>query len=176
MPSRLLGLVSAGFALRGAYNIALACWVANRLLDGLDGVQSRVHHRQSDFGGYLDIVLDHVVYAAIPLGLLLSAPTVGLGIATAFMLSSFYTNAASWMYLAAILERRGMGASARGELTTITMPRAIIAGTETMVLFTMFFLLPGYLTELFVVMGALVCVNVVQRLVWAYRALAVPRS
>lgn len=163
------GLAAALCAWQDRRGWALVLWLANRVLDGLDGTQARVHARQSDFGGYLDIVLDFVVYAAIPLALMLSQPA--LLIPGAFLLATFFVNAASWMYLAAILERRQAGASARGELTTITMPPGIVAGTETVVFYTAMIAWPSARVTLFTVMAALVMVNVVQRLVWARRHL-----
>ncbi|MEP6780656.1 MAG: CDP-alcohol phosphatidyltransferase family protein [Gemmatimonadaceae bacterium] len=169
----LVGLFCAYLASRGAMMPAFVAWVVNRLLDAIDGLQARVHGRQSDFGGYLDIMLDHVVYAAIPISLLVSHPTPTLGLITAVLLGSYFVNTASWMYLAAILERIGAGARARGELTTITMPPGIVAGAETIVFFSLFFLLPQYLDQLFSAMALLVAANVVQRLVWAHRALPV---
>ena len=165
----LAGLAAAVFAWQDRRGLALLLWLVNRLLDGLDGTQARVHATQSDFGGYLDIVLDFVVYAAIPLALMLAQPS--LLVAGAFLLASFFVNAASWMYLAAILERRQAGASARGELTTITMPPGIVAGTETVVFFTAMIAWPGGRELLFSLMSALVMVNVVQRLAWARRHL-----
>lgn len=36
---------------------------------GIDGLVARVSGQQTDFGGYLDILCDFVVYAAIPIGL-----------------------------------------------------------------------------------------------------------
>jgi phosphatidylglycerophosphate synthase len=163
------GLAAALFAWQDRRGLALLLWLANRVLDGLDGTQARVHAQQSDFGGYLDIVLDFVVYAAIPLALMLSQPA--LLIPGAFLLATFFVNAASWMYLAAILERRQAGASSRGELTTITMPPGIVAGTETVLFFTAMIVWPSARETLFTVMAALVMVNVVQRLWWARRHL-----
>lgn len=170
----LVGLFCAYLASRGAMMPAFAAWIANRLLDAIDGLQARVHGRQTDFGGYLDIMLDHVVYAAIPIGLLMAHPTPAFGIVTALLLGTYFVNGASWMYLAAILERIGAGARASGELTTITMPPALVAGAETIVFFSLFFLLPQYQVQLFSLMALLVAVNIVQRLFWAYRALPTP--
>src|SRR5262245_34163803 len=61
------GLSCAAAVLNGHLGTALGLWLLNRLLDGLDGTHARVHARVSHFGAYLDIVLDFVVYAAIPL-------------------------------------------------------------------------------------------------------------
>jgi phosphatidylglycerophosphate synthase len=143
----------------------------NRVLDGLDGTLARVQGRQTDLGGYVDLLLDFVVYAAIPIGL-----AVGLGddrtlVAALVLLASFYVNAASWMYLSAVLERRDAGTRARGELTTVAMPPGLIGGTETMVCYAAFFLLPRYLVPLFWLMSSLVLLTAVQRLAWAVRRL-----
>jgi hypothetical protein len=75
------------------------------------------------------------------------------------------------MYLSAILEKRASGARSTGELTTVTMPPAIVAGTETIVFFCLFYAVPSRLATLFVVMATLVGVHIIQRLLWARRAL-----
>jgi len=169
--SCVVGLGAAWLAARGAYRAGLALWLASRLLDGFDGALARVQGTQSDFGGYLDLLLDFVVYAAVPIGFVVGRPGVPLALAALALLGSFYVNAASWMYLSAVLERRAAGAAARGELTTVTMPPGLVAGTETVVLYASFFVFPGRLLELFVVMAALVLLTVVQRVLWATRRL-----
>jgi phosphatidylglycerophosphate synthase len=167
----LLGLGAAVAAARGAWGVGLACWLANRVTDGLDGAVARVAGTQTDFGGYLDILLDFVVYAAIPLGCAVQSPDRGVVIWAAVLEASFFVNACSWMYLSAVLEKRASGAAASGELTTVTMPPALVAGFETVVFFSLFFLFPGRLTLLFPLMAGLVGINVVQRLIWARRRL-----
>lgn len=56
------------------------------------------------------------------------------------------TQSASWMYLAAILEKRPD--QARTALTTITMPAGLIGGTKTIMFYGLFILWPGYLGPL----------------------------
>ncbi len=172
----LVGLACGAAAWRREYGAALALWAANRLLDGLDGTLARVHGRQTDFGGYLDILLDFVVYAAVPTGLALGRPTFAALAACVGLVGSFFVNAASWMYLSAVLERRAAGAAARGELTTVTMPPGLIAGTETVLFYALFLALPARLPELFGLMAALVYVTVAQRVWWARRNLDPPVS
>lgn len=167
----LAGLACAWAAYRGAYGAALALWAGNRLLDGLDGTLARVHGRQTDFGGYLDLLLDFVVYAAVPAGLALGRPTAAALGACVLLVGSFYVNAASWMYLSAVLEQRALGAAARGERTTVTMPAGLIAGAETVVLYALFLAVPSRTPELFALTAALVGVTVAQRVWWAWRHL-----
>ena len=167
----LVGLGAAACAVVGLYPAGLLLWIVNRLLDGLDGTLARVQGTQSDLGGYVDMLLDFVVYAAIPMGFALGIGDRATLTAALALLASFYVNAASWMYLAAVLERRDAGARSRGELTTITMPPGLIGGTETIVLYAAFFLFPGFVVPLFWVMCGLVGVTVLQRLRWAMRHL-----
>ena len=167
----VVGLACAASAWRRAYGVALALWAVNRVLDGLDGTLARVHARQTDFGGYLDILLDFIVYTAVPTGLALGRPSEGVLAACIALIGSFFVNAASWMYLSAVLEARASGAAARGERTTVTMPPGLIAGTETVILYTLFLALPGHLRELFGLMSVLVYLTVAQRVWWAWRHL-----
>ncbi len=163
------GLAAAGLAWQQWYVGAGLLWAINRFTDGLDGTVARVHGRQTDFGGYLDILADYVVYAAVPLGLVLGLPTAVNWLALALLLVSYYVNAASWMYLAAILEKRQQGATAVGEKTTIIMPPAVIGGTETALIYFLFLLWPSQLVWWLGGMTALVVVSIIQRLVWAAR-------
>lgn len=165
----VVGLGSALLAARGAYLWAVVFWSANRALDGLDGLLARLHDMQSDFGGYLDIILDHIIYAAVPIGLVLSAPSDERYLALAFILAAYYINGASWMYLAGILEKR----NARGEdtITTIVMPVGLIGGAETILAYYVFLLFQNWMEFLFVIFGLLVIFTTIQRLIWARRNL-----
>lgn len=167
----VVGLGAAVLVARAAYVAGLVCWLANRLLDGLDGTLARSQGASSDFGGYVDIVVDFVVYATIPIAFVLAVPTVATSLAALSLLACFYVNAASWMYLAAILERRDAGARSRDELTTITMPEGLVGGTETVLLYTTFFLWPERVAPLFLLVAALVLATVCQRIAWAARRL-----
>jgi len=164
-------LATAGLAWAGFRWAALAAWLISRLLDGLDGPVARAKHQATDFGGYLDIIGDTIGYALIPLGVALGVDQRSTWIALGAMLAAFFVNTISWTYLAAVLEKRGEGASATGEMTTVTMRPALIEGTETIVAFALFVAFPALATWWFASMAALVAVNVVQRLVWARGAL-----
>ena len=164
-----VGLIAAGAGWQGYALAGLVLWALNRLLDGLDGTLARRHQRVSDFGGYVDVLTDHVVYAAVPVGLVLAQPSGALWLALAFLLSTFYINGASWMMLSSILEKRRQRQA--DEVTTVAMPPGLIEGAETVVFYALFFLLPGLLLELYIVFGLLVLLTVIQRLVWAWHNL-----
>ena len=161
------GILCAWFAYQGLYGWAVGMWAANRILDGLDGTLARKQGRQSDFGGYLDILIDFTVYVIVPIGIVLGRPEQAHWVALVFLLSAYYVNAASWMYLSSILEKRGRGAKASSELTTITMPTGIIEGTETVIAYFLFLLFPSYIIFLFPIFAILVWATVAQRVIWA---------
>jgi phosphatidylglycerophosphate synthase len=167
----VVGLATGVAAWQGWPGLAVGLWLLNRTLDGLDGTLARMHNRQSDLGSYLDMLLDVLVYAVVPLGLALHANTAEAYLALALLLGSFYINGASWMYLSALLEKRKVGAAAQGEFTSITMPGGLIEGAETVIFYTLFLLLPGLLVPLFLLMAALVLFTAGQRLWWAVRNL-----
>ena len=108
----------------------------NRVLDGLDGVIARVHDKQSDFGGYLDLLLDFVVYLAVPLAFVGVTPTpvnLWAGIA---LLSAYVINLLSWSTLSALLEKRRLQSADR--LTSVEMPPGLIEGAETILFYVSF--------------------------------------
>lgn len=165
----VVALLAAWSAYRQIYPAAFALWILNRAFDGLDGLIARMHNKQSDFGGYVDILTDFVAYAALPIGLVAGSPSSERYLALAFMLASFYINTASWMYLAAILEKR----SQHGDdtPTTIVMPAGLIGGFETIIAFGAFTLFPAHLTMLYIIFAVLVFMTIAQRLIWAKRIL-----
>ncbi len=166
-----LGVLCAAAAWLEYFALALLLWLLNRVLDGIDGTIARLHRKQSDLGGYLDMMCDTVIYALIPLALALTHHSTAGYLSLALLLGSFYINAASWMYLAALLEKRRSGAARHGELTTITMPGGLIEGAETIIFFCLFLLFPAAMVPLFVFMAPLVVFTAAQRWIWAARHL-----
>lgn len=169
-----MGIATAVALWQQAYVWGLLFWTLNRILDGLDGTVARMAGEQSDFGGYLDILFDFAAYALIPIGLTLGRPLPENLIALSFLLASFYLNAASWMYLAAVLEKQRQAPSHR--LTSVTIPRGLIGGTETILFYTAFMLFPAWLFWLFTVMAALTMATVTQRLLWAARNITTQKT
>ena len=167
--SLLIGIASVAAVIYGSLVIGLILWLLNRVTDGLDGAVARVTGKSNDLGGYIDIMADFIIYAALPIAFALQSPAEGALIAAAVLLAAFYINAGAWMYLSALLEKRGRAASR--EVTSVTMPEGLIGGTETVIFFTLFFLLPQYLVFLFFLMAALTLVAAAQRLIWALRTL-----
>ena len=166
-----LGLVSCFMIILNHLYTALIFWLLNRIIDGLDGTVARISNRQTDWGGYLDIMLDFIIYALIPIALALCVNNgVVIFITLSIMLGVFYINSASWMYLSAIQSKKNMQ-SLKKELTSVNMPTGLIEGTETIILYSLFFFFPGNLHLLFISVSLLTVIGIVQRMTWAYKNL-----
>lgn len=164
-----VGLLSAAAIVNQAYAAGLGLWLLNRILDGLDGVVARAHNKQSDFGGYLDLLLDFIVYLAIPISLMIAQPTPTMLWTGVALLAVYILNLLSWTTLAALIEKRSLQTENR--LTSLEMPTGIIEGAETIVFYCLFILFPAYVPHLFVVMSILVLATAGQRVWWAYKNL-----
>jgi len=164
-----VGLLAVGAIMVEAYLLGLVLWLLNRILDGLDGVVARVHHKQSDFGGYLDLLLDFIVYLAVPIAFIYAMPTAANLWAGIALLSVYVINLLSWTTLSALLEKRQLQTHKR--LTSLEMPTGLIEGAETIAFYGLFCLLPNYVAYLFLVMSVLVLYTAGQRVWWAYKKL-----
>ena len=172
----VLALVAALGAATAAWQqmsvAAVALWLISRIADGLDGALARHQEVASDAGGLIDIVFDTVGYAVIPLGIAAGVDTRAAWITVAVLLATFYVNAVSWTYLAALLEKRNAGAAAVGASTSTIMPRGLVEGTETIVFFAVALAWPGRAVAVLATMAAAVAITIAERMWWARGVLA----
>ena len=176
-----IGLAAALAAALDAFPAALALWLLNRVLDGLDGEVARRLGRADDRGGYLDLLVDLTVYAAVPIGAAIG--TAGLPGAAgtlesawiwplvAALLATYYVNLGSYAFLGALMEKRGRGAAARGEATSLVMPAGLVEGFETVVLVSAMLAFPALLPLWLGLTAVLVGITAGQRAWWASRTL-----
>lgn len=166
-----LAAFAAGFAAfvaiaLEAYLSGLFLLLLSRIGDGLDGAVAR-HTRKSDFGGYLDIVLDFAFYGLVPLGFVLADPSAN-SVAGAVLILSFYVNGASFLAYAVMAEKRGLSTDARGE-KSLFFTTGLAEATETIAFFVAFCLLPEWFAVLAFVFAALCFYTAVSRIVIAAR-------
>jgi len=86
--------------------LGLLLLLCSRLLDGLDGTVARLTVA-TDRGAFLDITLDFVFYASIPLAFALANPAAN-ALAAAVLLAAFMGTASSFLAFAVMAERRGL--------------------------------------------------------------------
>jgi phosphatidylglycerophosphate synthase len=161
------GLVAAlviALGLPGA--LALVPLLIGRVLDGLDGAVARATYK-TDFGGYFDIFCDFVFYAAIPLAFVLRDPAAN-GVAGAFLLASFYANAASFLGYAIIAAKRRMTTTQQGE-KSLYYAVGLLEGTETIAFFVLICLVPQVFGPAALIFGGLCLVTAAARVVLARR-------
>jgi len=72
-----IALIASVSVALGANLWALGLWWLSRLADGTDGIYARESGQVSEFGGYLDIVLDMAAYGSMVLGFAIAEPTLG---------------------------------------------------------------------------------------------------
>lgn len=135
-----VGLLSVPLLAAGHYKTALVAILLNRLLDGLDGAVAR-RGRPSAFGGYLDIFCDMVFYAAVPVGFALAQPTNAVW--AAILLASFVCTCASFLGRAVLAAQRGEPDEGRRGTKSFFHAAGLMEGTETILAFVVFCLLPG---------------------------------
>jgi phosphatidylglycerophosphate synthase len=160
-----LGLAAAALVGLGWSGIGVAAiLLVSRLADGLDGAVARARGK-TDFGGYLDIVCDF--YGAIPLAFVLRDLDAN-AVPGAFLLFSFYVNAATFLGFAILAEKRGLQTQSRGE-KSLYFTAGLMEGTETILCFTALVLWPSLFAPLAWVFGALCLVTAVARIILAER-------
>ena len=165
--SCLIGLAAAAAIAAGDLYVGLFLLLISRLGDGLDGAVAKITG-STDFGGFLDIVLDFVFYGAIPLGFVLLDPAAN-AIAGAVLIFSFYVNGASFLAYAVMAEKRGETTDARGA-KSLFFTTGLAEATETILSFVAFCLLPAWFPVLAYVFAALTFYTALSRIVLAASA------
>ena len=75
------------------------------------------------------------------------------------------------MYLSALIEKRKKHID-NSLLTSIEMPAGIVEGSETIIFYSLFFILPSYIALIFIIMAALTFMTVIQRVFFGLRYLS----
>lgn len=159
-----VGLAAAAAIAAGWFLTGLFLIVVSRIGDGLDGAVARAT-RATDFGGYLDIVLDFAFYAAIPLGFVIADPAAN-AVAGAVLLCAFYVNGASFLAYAVMAERRGMSTERRGA-KSLYFTTGLAEASETYIAFALACLLPGHFALIACVFAAICLYTTLARIVLA---------
>ncbi len=135
----LAGLGAFAALCFGYFLAALLLILSNRALDGLDGAVARIHG-PTDRGAYLDIALDMVFYALIPLGFAVAIPEAN-ALPAAVLIVSFVGTGSSFLAFSAVAAKLGRKAP---EFPTkgIYYAGGLAEGFETIAVFVVMCLLP----------------------------------
>ena len=164
----LLGAGACVAAGAAAWWAALALWLANRLLDGLDGAVARASTPTAR-GAFVDLVADFSVYGGFVVGVAVAEPPARL--ACAVLLLAYYASGAAFLSLSSLLERQGR---AGGDERSLRFIGGLAEGTETIVAYVLFCLLPADAAAIAWVFAAAVGVTALQRVWVGARLLSAP--
>lgn len=171
-PNTVSGLAFALAALaalcivRGWPLAAIAFWWLGRLADGTDGIYARQTGRATDFGAYLDIVLDMAAYSLIIVALDQVHPELhGRWMSILFLYVLCIASA-----LALGMQEASRQLEARDE-RGLRLGAGLAEGGETGIAYTLFLLLPGQLSWLTALWIAILATTVIARSLLARRTL-----
>ncbi len=150
--------------------IALVCIAINRVADGLDGTVAR-ETAKTDFGAYLDIVLDFIFYGLVVLGFAIRDP--GEAVVAAALIVSFIGTGASFLAFAVIAAKTGIETAARGE-KSFFYSGGLAEGTETILFFILVCLKPDWFVPAAMVFMAMCWITVAMRIFQAWAAFQTP--
>jgi len=105
-----IGLAAAWAITQRLHGWALALLLASRLADGLDGTVARLT-TPTDRGAYLDIALDFIFYASIPLAFAMADPPAN-ALPAAVLLAAFVGTGSGFLAFAVMAERRQLSSTA----------------------------------------------------------------
>ncbi len=148
-----LGLLAALLIAIGFPHFAFLPLLLGRVADGVDGAIARGSGEQTDRGAFIDISLDFVFYAAVPLSFALYDP-VNFALPAAVLLSCFVTTGTSFLAYAAVAAKRGE-TSADYPTKGIYYLGGLTEGTETIIFFLLCCLWPDWFATLAYIYAAL---------------------
>jgi phosphatidylglycerophosphate synthase len=168
MASYVIGLFAALAIATNHTGLAFGLIVANRIGDGLDGAIARISG-PTDRGAFLDVSLDFVFYAAIPLAFALADPQAN-ALAATVLLASFLANAAAFLAFATLAAKRRMTTDTQGQ-KSIYYLTGLAEGGETIAAFSLACLFPSAFPVIALGFAALTTLSAIARLITGWRAL-----
>ncbi len=147
---------------------ALALWLVNRLLDGLDGPVAR-RRGATDLGGFLDIVADFSIYAGFLVAVAVAVPDARL--ACVALLTAYYISGTAFLALSSLIERRRGGG---GDGRSLRFIGGLAEGTETVAVYILFCLFPTHAAVIAWAFTAAVAITAAQRVILGVRTLNGP--
>jgi phosphatidylglycerophosphate synthase len=165
-----LGLAGAVAIALAQPLLGLALVLLSRLLDGLDGAVARLT-QPTDRGAFLDITLDFLFYASIPLAFAVADPGAN-ALPAAVLLAAFMGTASSFLAFAVLAERRGLK-SADYPTKGIYYLGGLTEASETLICFALMCLWPAHFAWWAYGFAALCALTVLGRLAAGWRAFRV---
>ena len=163
----VLGLLAAFLIAFEAYLAGAVAILASRLLDALDGAVARLT-QATDAGGFLDIALDFVFYASIPLAFAVSDPARN-ALPAAVLLAAFIGTGSSFLAFAVMAAKRGLSNLATPNKSFYFLG-GLTEASETLLCFMAMCVWPSLFIELAYGFAALCAITTATRIWWGWKA------
>jgi phosphatidylglycerophosphate synthase len=147
-----VGLLAMFAVMHGVYLLGLALLLLNRLADGLDGAVAR-QSGSTDLGGFLDIVLDFIVYAGMVFAFAVADPERN-ALAAALLLFAFMGTGSSFLAFAIMAAKRRLTTEIRGRKSLYYLG-GLTEGTETILFMVLACLMPDWFPLLACIFAAM---------------------
>ena len=162
-----VGLLAAVLIAQRAYEAGLVLLLLSRLCDGLDGAVAR-QTKPTDRGGFLDITLDFIFYAAVVLAFAFADPAAN-ALAAAALLAGFMGTGSSFLAFAVMAAKRQMSKPMSSGKSFYFLG-GLTEGTETLGFFVAMCLWPAQFAVLAWVFAVLCAVTTAARVVSGCKA------
>ena len=162
-----IGVLAALLAAGQWYTSAAALVLLSRLLDALDGAVAR-QTAPTDRGGFMDITLDFLFYAAMPLAFAVADPARN-ALAAAALLAAFMGTGASFLAFEVVAAQRGMASTAYPDKSFFFLG-GLTEGGETLAFFVAMCLWPQHFALLAWVFCVACVLTTATRLYWGWQA------
>lgn len=159
----VIGLLGAVAIAQQAYVAGLVLIGLSRLCDGLDGAVARLT-TPSDRGAFLDITLDFLFYASVPLAFAIADPAAN-ALPAALLLAAFIGTGSSFLAFSALAGRRGLQSTAYPAKGLYYLG-GLTEATETLTCFALMCLFPAQFALWAYGFSVLCALTIVTRL-WA---------
>jgi phosphatidylglycerophosphate synthase len=167
-----IGIGSAALISKQHYLPALAALLLSRLFDALDGAVARLTC-VTDRGGFLDITLDFIFYASIPLAFAFAAPSGNAradALAGATLLFTFMATASSFLAYSAIAAKQPRRPEqAVPNQKSIAFLGGLNEAFETYLCFSLMCLLPNYFAVIAYVFAFMCTITAITRIYTGWR-------
>jgi phosphatidylglycerophosphate synthase len=163
-----IGLAAAACIAFGAYLAGLALLLTSRVCDGLDGAVARLT-QPTDRGAFLDITLDFLFYASIPLAFAVANPAAN-ALAAAVLLAAFIGTGSSFLAFASLAGVRGLKSMEHPNKGLYYLG-GLTEATETLACFCLMCLFPQHFAALAYSFAGLCVLTIASRLHAGWRTL-----
>ena len=163
----LLGMLAAFLIAAHAYSAGLVAIILSRICDGLDGAVAR-QTSPTDAGGFLDIALDFLFYASIPLAFAIAEPSAN-ALPAAALLAAFIGTGSSFLAFAVLAAKRGLQNLATPDKSFYFLG-GLTEATETLACFSAMCLWPAHFAMLAYGFAVLCAITIATRIYWGWRA------